>query len=287
MIEPIDVRDLMTDKGVGRYKLRRDQVIGIAGHHSVSGGDFYDGLVQRSDDELHHLLMIDQLHASNGWSGFAYHLAAFASRRLYLCGSLDGARAHVASRNHQLIGIVLIGNFSTSSPLPVHLETAAAGVAYIRRMYPGIELSPHRLWALPEYPTSCPGDTWTAWLPALDSPPQEEDDMRLIRAANSGAIYVVGESGKRWIDDAAEVEAYKAAGYGVAEVSDAQAGAIPDVPKPLRLVRGNPSGAFYVIGVAGKRYIDDLVEVSIYKEAGWGELNVTDNALAAIPTVGS
>ena len=194
MPEPIDVRHLMSDLGVGRFTLDPSAVVGIAGHHSVSA-TFYQVLPDESEAaELGHLLDIDNMHQALGWGGFGYHLAAFASRRLYLCGSLNGARAHVASRNHELIGIVLIGDFSTIPPTPAHIETAAAGVEYIRRIYPGRHLAPHRAWALPGYATSCPGNTWAEWMPALNSPPQEEDDMPKMR-------FVQGSTGPIWVTD--------------------------------------------------------------------------------------
>src|SRR3989442_4543210 len=168
----------MTDGGAGRSRLDTAAVIGIAIHHSVSGGQFFMSSAPSQDEELSHLLMIDQYHASLGWAGCAYHMPAFPSGRFYLCGSLTGARAHVASRNNELVGQVLIGNFMDTPPPASQLFAAADGVAYMRRTYPGRPIQPHRNWALPAYPTSCPGDTWAAWLPALEAPPaQQEDDL--------------------------------------------------------------------------------------------------------------
>jgi hypothetical protein len=287
LVEPIDVRHLMSDLGVGRFKLDPGAVIGIAGHHSVSA-TFYQVLPDETQaDEVEHLEAIDRMHQALGWGAIGYHLAAFASRRLYLCGSLNGARAHVASRNHELIGIVLIGDFSTIPPTPAHIETAAAGVEYIRRLYPGRHLAPHRLWALPEYPTGCPGDTWAAWLPAVNQPPGTEDDMKLIRGMPSTRVFVVGESGKRQLSTSAEHNAYTGAGYGTAEVPDDQADAIPNAPQPLRLLRGVPSGGVFVLGVGGKRHIDDPAEWQAYRDAGWADRDVSDAVLAAIPDAGS
>jgi hypothetical protein len=165
----------MTDHGVGRFALIPANVIGIAIHHSVTGGTFYMGASVTELDELAHLEMIDSYHASLGWGGFGYHLAAFPSGRLYVCGNLNGARAHVASRNHQLVGLVLIGTFTAAAPGPRQLGAAAAGVAFMRRTYPGRPIGPHRNFALASDPTACPGDTWASWLPALESPPEEED----------------------------------------------------------------------------------------------------------------
>lgn len=277
----------MTDRGVGRYALISADVIGIAIHHSVTAGTFYMGASITELDELAHLEMIDRYHASLGWGGFGYHLAAFPSGRLFLCGNLNGARAHVASRNHELVGLVLIGTFTATAPGPRQLSAAAEGVAFMRRIYPERPIGPHRYWALPEYPTSCPGDTWLTWMHWLDVPLPEEDDMKLLNGDPSGRVFVVGESGKRYIDDDAEVAGYTAAGYGLVTVPDAQIDNIPDAPQPLRLLTGQPSGRVYVLGSAGKRYIDDPAEMAAYQAAGWSIRPIDDAALFVIPNAGS
>ena len=64
--DPIDARGLMTDGGGGRFTLDPNAVIGIAIHHSVSGGQFFTNPALDQDDELSHLIMIDRYHASQG-----------------------------------------------------------------------------------------------------------------------------------------------------------------------------------------------------------------------------
>jgi hypothetical protein len=268
MTEPIDATGLMTDRGVGRYVLAPDDVIGIAVHHSVSGGTFFMSNDLDQDDELSHLLMIDQYHAWKGWGGFGYHLATFPSGRYYLCGRVTGARAHVAGRNNVLVGLVLIGTFTTSPPPPAQLVAAADGVAYMRRTYPGRPIGPHRVWALASDPTSCPGDTWQSWLPALTAPPQEEDDdMKLIQ--DSQRVYAVGASGKRHVDDQLELEVYVALVGAPRPVTNAQAAMIPDVASAGYLVQAVPSHRVFVLGEQGKRYIDDPHELKAYRSAGY------------------
>ncbi len=175
MTEPIDIRDQITNGYTGRYRLNPDAVIGIAIHHSVSGGVFHDPIPDTQDQEIAHLKAIDAYHVQKGWGGFGYHLAAFPSGRLYYCGGIDFARAHVASRNSELIGLVLIGDFTTSPAPHAQLDAAGYGVAFIRRTYAGRPLKGHREWALPEFPTACPGATWLSWIGATDFPPQEDD----------------------------------------------------------------------------------------------------------------
>src|SRR3990167_4261700 len=81
---PIDVRDRRGRGFTGWRPIGPDTVIGIAVHHSVSGGLFFTAAQMTVDDELNHLLMIDAYHVSKGWGGFAYHLAAFPSSRCFL-----------------------------------------------------------------------------------------------------------------------------------------------------------------------------------------------------------
>lgn len=175
MTDPIDVRHFMTDRGVGRYALTPATVIGIAVHHSVSGSFFFVPPAETQDDEVVHLKAIDSWHAQLGWNGFGYHMAAFPSGRFYLCGSLAGARAHVASRNNELVGVVLIGDFTLSTPPAEQLYATAYAINYIRQTYPSRRPRGHREWALPEYPTACPGNSFQSWLPGLDTVPQEDD----------------------------------------------------------------------------------------------------------------
>ena len=197
----------MTDRGLGRYILAAALVIGIAIHHSVSGGSFFMSNTPDEDDELSHLLMIDQFHASKGWGGFGYHLATFPSGRLYLCGNLNGARAHVASRNDELIGLVLIGTFTDTPPPASQIAAAASGVAFIRRTYPARPIGPHRNWALPEHATACPGDTWAGWLPRLETPigdddmtPDQERKLNEVHAILTDQVpFVWGGTVPRWV----------------------------------------------------------------------------------------
>lgn len=172
-IHVADVRSLMTDGGRGRYDLDPARVTGIAIHHSVT---FFPAVTSRAD-EVHHLRMIDQYHASKGWGGFGYHLATFPSGRAYLCGSLTGARAHVASLNDRYVGLVLIGDFTSVGPGDTQIAAASEAVAYIRGHYPRRPIGGHRDFALPAYPTACPGDTYQQWLARLNTPVQQEEDM--------------------------------------------------------------------------------------------------------------
>ena len=230
----IDVRQHITNGYSGRYPLDPTAVIGIAIHHSVSGGHFYDELPDTQDDEIFHLRVIDQYHVEQGWGGFGYHLAAFPSGRWYYCGDLTGARAHVASRNYELIGVVLIGDFSANVPPLLQMEAAREAVAFVRQTYPGRSIAPHREWALPQYPTACPGDTYQEWVPFLEPLASEEDDMLdVIKGDQRNEVYVLAPSGRKvHILDPAHLQALLDNGFvrdnAIRTIPQAQMEAIPD-----------------------------------------------------------
>jgi hypothetical protein len=180
----LDARAVVTNPA-GRYQLDPARVIGIAIHHTVTWAGAPDGYAPERAAEFEHISDIDVYHRDKGWGGFGYHLVVFPSGNVYLCGDLTGARAHVASRNHELIGIALVGDFTNFPPGPRQFAGAIYAVAYVLDAYPGRPVRGHRDWALPEYPTSCPGDTWRDWVPMLDpawrSPGNgEEESMKLV-----------------------------------------------------------------------------------------------------------
>lgn len=163
----IDFRDDIPSGRTGRYPLDPAAVIGIAIHHCVGHVD--PAWAQAAEEQ--HLYVIDAQHIGQGFGGFGYHLAAFPSGRVYYCGDLGFARAHVASRNFELIGVALMGAFTAVPPPDAQLRAAAEAVAFVRQAYPGVLVAGHRQWALPQFPTACPGDTFADWVPGLSSVP--------------------------------------------------------------------------------------------------------------------
>lgn len=105
------------------------------------------------EEEKKHIAQIDAYHVSIGYGGFGYHAAAFPSGRAYLCG--DGQRAHVKDRNHELMGICAIGDFSTALPGEAQMNALRELIA----AYGGSSLPTrgHNEWALPGQGTVCAG----------------------------------------------------------------------------------------------------------------------------------
>lgn len=89
-----------------------------------------------------------------------------------------------------------------------------------------------------EYGKSDPGaqfnETYFLSLLRSEIAALKEEPMKLVRAIPSGKVYVLGEVGKRWIDDGEELGAYFAAGYDpvIVDITDFQAAAIPNVALP-------------------------------------------------------
>ena len=216
----IAVRLEITNVFSGRYTLDPARVIGIAIHHTVSGGDFADDIPDSPEAELAHLKAIDVYHVAQGWGGFGYHLAVFSSGRLYYCGSITSARAHVASRNHELIGVAFVGNFSDRMPTWEAIQAGREAIAFIRATYGPIPVHAHGYWALPQYPTACPGGTWPQWRDYLLAeapapPPAEEEPVKLtlVKGDQGDEIYALGFDGRKtWIETLDHLEALAAAG---------------------------------------------------------------------------
>ncbi|MEE8346571.1 MAG: hypothetical protein V3S20_04395, partial [Dehalococcoidia bacterium] len=171
----MEVIDLTGRYKIARGRLFKDQVDGGAWHHSVTRTP---AASWTKAQELEVLDAIDRYHRQRHWhdrhgnlvslGGFAYHFAAFPSRRLYQITPLAMRGAHVASNNGHLVGVVLIGTFTTRAPVLAQLATAVEARFAVEhwRAHP-IEWRGHRGWAEPAYPTACPGNTHQLWTPGL------------------------------------------------------------------------------------------------------------------------
>ena len=164
----------------GRYSIARgpldwSRVDGGAWHHTVTATPAPDW---SKDQEIAVLDAIDRYHRQPQWrnqggelvslGGFAYHLAVFPSRRVYLTTPLSMRGAHVAGHNGHLVAVVLIGTFTHYPPVAAQLAAAAEARAYVERELPGqLGWEGHRTWAAPQSPTACPGGTHESWVPQL------------------------------------------------------------------------------------------------------------------------
>jgi len=165
-VEVVDVRH-MFPTGAPAARSREERLLaGVAIHHDgvimAPGDQDYSGTTLNED--LGRLGAIYQRGVSQGWGGMPYHLVASPNGRCFYCLDLGWFGAHVAGRNDELLGVSLMGNFMYSQPGDPQL--CAAGRALVGIWgWSGrlVRFKGHREWALPQYPTSCPGDTWWTW----------------------------------------------------------------------------------------------------------------------------
>lgn len=127
------------------------------------------------EQELAHVKAIDTYHKSLGWGGFAYHGIAYLSGRAYLCGNLDGQRAHVKDHNHELHGLAFNGDFSSGLPAQSALVAGGHFLQYVRRETgTSLPIKGHREWGTA---TACPGALagfdWAPYLEEPSPPPQQ------------------------------------------------------------------------------------------------------------------
>lgn len=126
-------------------RLDSARLVGIAVHHSASPVDTTPEAIAR-----HHV-------DGNGWAGIGYH---FVIRRghVYYVGALDTARAHVADRNHELVGICVTGDYTTADVAPEDATALRDLIAALDAHYGrALPVDGHLGWATAGHGTACPG----------------------------------------------------------------------------------------------------------------------------------
>jgi len=165
-LELVDVRHLYPPFAVGDATRAFALLKGIAIHHDgvtfTAGDRDYSG--DTLNEDLARLDAIYQRAVDQRWGRFPYHFVVSPNGRTFYTNDIGYYGAHVASRNHELLGIALMGNFMTSHPGDVQLCAAARALVAIWSLTHTLYgFRGHREWALPSSPTSCPGDTWWTW----------------------------------------------------------------------------------------------------------------------------
>ena len=143
-----------------------DALLGIAIHHDgvlfPAGDRDFSG--STLDEDLERLQAIYQHGLDQGWGGFPYHMVASSNGRTFYTTAAGLWGAHVALRNDELLGLCLMGNFETATPLQPQLCAAGLGLVALWHLVGRLrDVRGHREWALRESPTACPGDSWWRW----------------------------------------------------------------------------------------------------------------------------
>ncbi len=119
---------------------------------------------------IHHSASYDQtpkeiadFHINNnGWGGIGYHFLIDKKGQVFYVGDLSTARANVADMNEKVIGLCLIGNFTSGRvPTPKQLSSAQKLCKFLITNYPDLYVKGHK--ELPNQKTICPGDNWQIW----------------------------------------------------------------------------------------------------------------------------
>lgn len=173
----VDLRDIIPGDSYNWNWVRSlSQVNYLAIHHSA-GPD-----TQTAEE-------IANYHISNnGWGGIGYHFLVAKDGTVYYVGDISTARANVANLNEQVIGICLIGNF-TSGRIPTNeqLDSVHKLCEFFIESYPDLpnvnsydSVLGHS--ELSDQSTPCPGDSWFSWkvqiLPTEESLRQQVDSLQ-------------------------------------------------------------------------------------------------------------
>ena len=169
-LEIVDVRELLPPAGPMARWRDISSAEGIAVHHDgvimTPGDRDYSG--STLDEDLERIQAIRRHSEAEGWGTFPYHMMASPHGRTFYTVDLRLFGAHVGRRNHQLLGVALMGDFTHAAPSDLQLCAAARAVLALcvwGKILP--PLGGHRELALAGGATACPGDTWTTWEPRL------------------------------------------------------------------------------------------------------------------------
>lgn len=153
------------------------------------------------DDEVEAMRLLERIGQQRFGAGISYNLCVMPTGRLYEGCGVARVGAHTHKRNTRALGVLLVGNYSTTEPTPAALATLAhvlregRRVGWLRR---AAFTGGHR--DAPGSSTACPGDALHRHLPAINAaaarpapaptpPATEDDDMAHIGPGSSkGAI---------------------------------------------------------------------------------------------------
>jgi len=142
-------------------------IIGISVHHDgelmLPGDTNYSGSM--ADEDLRRLVAIYEWNYDR-LGGFPYPLVASPNGRLFICRELETWGAHTARANDRLLGLCLMGDYSTSEPPVAQLCAASLGLIILWRWSGDLlEVRGHCDW--PYQQTVCPGNTRGVWIPKM------------------------------------------------------------------------------------------------------------------------
>ncbi|TSC86831.1 MAG: N-acetylmuramoyl-L-alanine amidase [Microgenomates group bacterium Gr01-1014_7] len=179
----VDIRDTIPGDSFNWSWVRPLSQVNFLAIHHTAGPD------SQTPDE------IANFHInSNGWGGIGYHFLIAKNGTVFYVGDISTARANVANLNEQVLGICLVGNFTSGRvPSSEQMDCAHTLCDFFINNYPN--LSNVNSWdavkghkELPGQSTTCPGDNWSSWRPeivkgGISQPPSD-------RGAKISGLYI-------------------------------------------------------------------------------------------------
>lgn len=106
---------------------------------------------------------IAEIHKRNGWGGIGYHFVITADGMVWYVGDISTSRANVADKNHLVIGICMVGDFTKHNPTDDQILSAHDLAKYLITNVPALtslngwdSVKGHKELQA----TACPGTYW-------------------------------------------------------------------------------------------------------------------------------
>lgn len=157
-----------------------------------------------------------------GWPAIGYHYLVHWDGVIEWVNDLETASYNVAKRNHEVLGILIPGNWNLRRPPMASIKSTGVLIKHLREVLKRqIPLAGHKEIALPGYGTLCPGILWYEWKPLLAQ-------LSAPGTTNEGENYVLKEEDKLEVINALDVI------WGWSEKAERSGIIHPQMPKELK-----------------------------------------------------
>jgi hypothetical protein len=150
-----DYREGVWGDSFNWWKIRDwDTIKYLVIHHSVTNP------TNNPKDDVDY---IAYLHKQRGWGGIGYHFVITADGTVWYVGDISTQRANVADKNHLVIGVCLVGDFTKTNPTDEQILSAHDLCKYL--LFDVSAISNFKGWEnlvghSELQATQCPGDSW-------------------------------------------------------------------------------------------------------------------------------
>jgi len=124
---------------------------------------FHHSVTNHTDNSKQDVDYIAELHKRRGWAGVGYHYIITADGMVWYVGDISMARANVADKNHLVIGVCLVGDFTKHLPTDEQILSAHDLANYLINDVPALvnikgwdDVVGHKSLQA----TQCPGTNW-------------------------------------------------------------------------------------------------------------------------------